>query len=316
MEPVVEETVARVVETLPLERPRDHHELLEELDHHVQVDVVLLRELDRDHQHPECVVGHPGGPVRLLELDAFRKVGPVDRADVVQSEEAAAEDVVPIGVLAVQPPGEVDEQLLEDALQELAVPVAVEAVDADRRHHVHRRIDVVEVPLVRRQRAVRMLEPLAQQHQELVLRERRIEMRPGDRVEPEIPRREPRVLPRIRHREHVEAVEVAPAAVAAVVTSLRRRRLARISVQPPAHVVRVDLLAPDEAGARLAQDLHLLRRGAVRRERAVELVGVRFACCHRPSNGAPAHAAACSAPSGRCSRSRSSALPPAGTVSR
>ena len=101
-------------------------------------------------------------------------------------------------------------------------------------------------------------------------------MRPGDRVEPEIPRREPRVLPRIRHREHVEAVEMAPAAVAAMPAGLGRRRLAGVPVQPAAHVIGVDLLAPDEPGARLAQDLHLLRCCPGRRERAVELVGVRF----------------------------------------
>ena len=223
MEPVVEEPFVGVVEALPLERARDQHELLEELDHHVQVDVVLLRELDRDHEHRERVVRHPRGPVGLLELDPLREVGTVDRADVVEAEEAAAEDVVAVGVLAVQPPREVDQQLLEDALEELAIAAAVDPVDADRGHHVHRRVDVVEVPLVGRQRAVRMLEPLAQQHQELVLRERRIEMRPRDRVEAEIPRREPRVLPRIRHREHVEAVEVAPAAVPAVPTGVGRR---------------------------------------------------------------------------------------------
>ena len=134
--------------------------------------------------------------------------------------------------------------------------------------HVHRRVDVVEVPLVRRQRAVRVQEPLAEQHDELVLRERGIEVGPGDRVEPDVPGGEPRVLPRVRHREHVERVEVAPVAVAAVPVRLGRRRLARVAVEPAAHVVRVHLLAPDEPGARLAQDPHRLRRGAGRRERA------------------------------------------------
>ena len=98
-EPVVEEAVLGVVEALPFERAGDQNELLEELDHHVQVDVVLLRELDRDHEHRERVVGHPGGAVGLLERDAFGEVGAVDRADVVEPEEAAAEDVVAVGVL-------------------------------------------------------------------------------------------------------------------------------------------------------------------------------------------------------------------------
>ena len=45
----------------------------------------------------------------------------VERADVVEAEEAAFEDVVAFGVLAVDPPREVDQQLLEDALEERAV---------------------------------------------------------------------------------------------------------------------------------------------------------------------------------------------------
>ena len=45
----------------------------------------------------------------------------VEDADVVQPEEAALEDVVALGVLAIDPPGEVEQQLVEDALQEGAV---------------------------------------------------------------------------------------------------------------------------------------------------------------------------------------------------
>ena len=40
---------------------------------------------------------------------------PVERADVVEAEEAALEHVVALGVLAVHPPGEVEQQLVEDA---------------------------------------------------------------------------------------------------------------------------------------------------------------------------------------------------------
>jgi hypothetical protein len=62
-----------------------------------------------------------------------------------------------------------------------------------------------------------------------------------------------------------------------VAVRLRRRRLARVAVEPARHVVRVHLLAPDEAGACLAQDRQLLGRSLVRRERGVELVGVVLA---------------------------------------
>ena len=43
----------------------------------------------------------------------------VDRTDVVESQKAATEKVVALGVLAVEPPGEVEQQFLEDALEEI-----------------------------------------------------------------------------------------------------------------------------------------------------------------------------------------------------
>ena len=47
--------------------------------------------------------------------------GTVEEADVVEPEEAPLEDVVPFGVLLVDPPREVDEHLVEHALQEVVV---------------------------------------------------------------------------------------------------------------------------------------------------------------------------------------------------
>ncbi len=161
-----------------------------------------------------------------------------------------------------------------------------------------------------------MQEPLAEQHDELVLRERGIEVRPRDRVEAEVPGGEPRVLPRVRHREHVERVEVPPVAVAAVLARLGRRRLAGVAVEPAADVVRVHLLAPDEPGARLAQDPHRLGVGAVRRERLVELVGVGLAGRDDLVEGGARPRGLLLLGSRPVQRSRSSALPPPGTVTR
>ena len=44
--------------------------------------------------------------------------GAVEDTDVVQAEEAAFEDVEALRVLAVHPPGEVQQQLLEDPFEE------------------------------------------------------------------------------------------------------------------------------------------------------------------------------------------------------
>ena len=72
---------------------------------------------------------HPAGGVGLLQRAADREVRAVDRADVVQPQEAALEKVVAVGVLAVDPPGEVDQELVEDPAEELDVAAAVDGED-------------------------------------------------------------------------------------------------------------------------------------------------------------------------------------------
>src|SRR5260221_12907344 len=48
----------------------------------------------------------------------------VKHADIVQPQEAALEDVQAFNVLAVDPPGEVEEKVMEDARQELRIALA------------------------------------------------------------------------------------------------------------------------------------------------------------------------------------------------
>src|SRR5271166_4149901 len=70
-------------------------------------------------------------------------------------------------------------------------------------------LDVPEVPLVGGQGTVGVLEPLAAQEGELVLRERRIDVHQRDAVKCQVPCREPGVLPGVRHGHHVECVKAA-----------------------------------------------------------------------------------------------------------
>ena len=137
----------------------------------------------------------------------------VEDADVVEAEEPALEDVLALGVLAVDPPGEVQEQLVEDALEELAValarPLLVDLVDAPGRPRVHGRVHVAEGPLVGRQLPVRVHVPLAQQQHELLLGEVGVDEGERDAVEREVPRGVPGVLPLVRHRDDVGVEEVA-----------------------------------------------------------------------------------------------------------
>src|SRR4051812_41551813 len=98
-------------------------------------------------------------------------------------------------------------------------------------------IDVTEGPLVGRQRAVWVLEPLPTHHKQLILGERRVDVCQCHRVECEVPRGEPRVFPGVGHREDVPRVEVEPAGVATLATFGRRWRLGGIAVEPPLHFV-------------------------------------------------------------------------------
>ena len=124
LERVVEEAVLLVPQPAPVHRRGDPDGVLDERRLEVLVGRVVLGQHGRDPQHVQAVLEHPGGRVGLLELGPGRQVRPVEGADVVEAEEAAREEVVALLVLAVQPPGEVDQQLVEDPPQELEVACA------------------------------------------------------------------------------------------------------------------------------------------------------------------------------------------------
>ena len=100
----------------------DEEEVLEELGGDVLVDMVVHRQLEGDLHQVEQVHRHPGGAVGLVDVAASgQRGGAVEDLDIVEAQEATLEDVAAGGVLAVHPPGEVQHQLVEDALQKVAV---------------------------------------------------------------------------------------------------------------------------------------------------------------------------------------------------
>ena len=149
-EPVVEEAVLGVIAAGILQRVHDQHRLFEEFHDHVLIGVVVFGELGGQGEHGHRVVRHPCGAVGLVQAEAGRQVGTVDGADVVQAQEAATEQVVPVGVLPVEPPGEIQQQLVENPFQEVDIGAAVDDEHPDRGQRMDRRVDVVEAPFVRR----------------------------------------------------------------------------------------------------------------------------------------------------------------------
>ena len=219
----------------------------------------------------------------------------------------------PSASCAVDPPGEVDQQFVEDATQEVEVAGSVDGEHLEGGPGVYRRVDVPEVPLVGGQCSVGVLEPLAAQQQQLAFGECRVDVRERHGVEGEIPRGEPGVLPFVRHRHDVEGVELAPSGVAPGVPGGRRRRHSRVAVEPAGHVVVVELLAPQHAGECLTHHHRFVSGGAGRGELGVELVGLGPPGRHDLFEiGSQRASASGPAPVGR-SRSRSSTLAPGST---
>ena len=107
-------------------------------------------------------------------------------------------------------------------------------------------------------------------------------MHQRDAVKCQVPCREPGVLPGVRHGHHVECVKAAPAGVAAVSPLGRRWRLGRVAVEPPGHVVVVELLAPQHPGERLTHHSTFVGRRRGRGELGVELVRLGAPLGHHP----------------------------------
>ena len=53
-----------------------------------------------------------------------KRLAAVEDADVVQTEKAALKDVSSLGILAIHPPGEIQQQFLKNPLKKFAVGLA------------------------------------------------------------------------------------------------------------------------------------------------------------------------------------------------
>jgi hypothetical protein len=84
-----------------------------------------------------------------------QRFGTVEDADIVETQESALEDVMPLHVLAIDPPGEIEQQFMEHPFQkrqvaDAAILFAVGLIHFPGRPGVDRRIHVAEIPFVGR----------------------------------------------------------------------------------------------------------------------------------------------------------------------
>src|SRR4029077_16243630 len=161
---------------------------LEEFHCEVFVGGVVIGEPQRHLQHVEAEFRHPGGTVRLFQdVAIWEHLRTVERADVVEPEEAALEHVIAARIFSIYPPGEVDQKLVEGPRQEIEIDAAIDLEHRERGPCLNRRGYVAEIPFIRRQLTVRMHEPFARQQQQLMLRRRRIDMREYYAMEGKVP---------------------------------------------------------------------------------------------------------------------------------
>src|SRR5207247_9566386 len=129
--------------------------------------------------------------VRLLEESAsWQRLRTIENADVIEPEETAGEKIVAFGVFAVDPPGEVEQQLLECAFKKSPITLPARTshlVNAPGGPGVDGRIHITKSKFVSRHLAVRVHVPFAQEKIQLVLREMRIGFRKRNTAESQAP---------------------------------------------------------------------------------------------------------------------------------
>ena len=183
----------------------------------------------------------------------------IEDANVIETEEAAFKNVGALGIFAIDPPGEVHEQLVEDALEKVVIGLAlltlIDFEDAPGGPSMHGRIDISVRRFIGGELTVGVHVPFAQEEGKLRVGEVRIGGRHGDSVKGQIPGGVPRILPLIGHGNDIFVEEMTPARVAAFPALGRRLGHVGIAGEPFFDHVVIELLAPKQASESLALDV-------------------------------------------------------------
>src|SRR6516165_5727781 len=96
--------------------------MLKELAGQVFVHSVFDCQFQCHREHREAVKAHPGCAVCLAKMAAAREwCTAVEDANVVESQKTTLEDVATVEILAVDPPGEIQDKLVKCAAKERSI---------------------------------------------------------------------------------------------------------------------------------------------------------------------------------------------------
>src|SRR5262249_4078159 len=140
------------------------------------IDCVVRCKLKGNLEHVLAEQGHPGGAVGLLQMSASRQWRTaVEDTDIIEAEKPAFKKAPTKAIFPIDPPAEIGGEPAEHPLQEVEIGSAAQrllhAVEENRRPGLYRRVDVAEVPLIRRDLTGRVQINLAQKQIELLFGE-------------------------------------------------------------------------------------------------------------------------------------------------
>jgi hypothetical protein len=143
---------------------------------------------------------HPCRRVRLFQSpSSWQRLTSIEHTNIIQSQESTLENIVPIGILSVDPPSKVQQQLLKDAFEEFCVlstmHFAFDVVGSPDGPSVQGRIDIGEIPFVGWDLTVGMEIPFAGEDIELFLCKLNVDHGERDAMERRIPGGEERIFP-------------------------------------------------------------------------------------------------------------------------
>src|SRR5215472_7288295 len=116
------------------------------------IDRVVLGKDNGELTHDLAKQSNPCGAIGLFDNSSGWQVGaPIKYANVVQAEKSSGENIAPLRVFAVYPPGEIDQQALKTLFHKLDVspaPLFLNLVQEQRGPGMDGRVNVAKLPLV------------------------------------------------------------------------------------------------------------------------------------------------------------------------
>src|SRR5215831_5761798 len=218
----------------PIHRVGDPNEVFIETVSQSLIDRVVLGKDNGELTHDLAIQSDPCGTIGLFDNSAGGQVGAaIKHANVVQAEKSSGEDIAPLRVFAVYPPGEIEQQALEALFQKLDVGPArliLNLVQEQRSPGMDRRINVAKVPLVRRNLSIGMQVEIMQHQKLLLFGEIEINQRQGEGMKRQIPSCIPGIFPLVGHGDNVAVKHVEPLRVAPGTTSTAKKRMGLVLV--------------------------------------------------------------------------------------